>query len=611
MLLKRFLVAGFLSATTLLLVSAQEKVNPSDYSYSKNLKTQFVLQDDFSKFSNYWLLGIEENSWAESIEGGHLIFESLTNKPKEDLIPVIIDQNRSFEIETSIRFVEGQMDKGYGLQWGKAANPMKQYDFLLTGAGHFTIDKYTGEFTDYVPFTISPKVNRYAFNKLTVRKVADKYYFFLNENLVHTMPFEPFFGNLIGFQVAENSTIRVDNIDVAYLDKKDDTKSKVLIMDYKFDTNDEKVSVGKPVTLTLNLRNVGDKDAASLSISQKMPANIEVVDFKPVTSLKKGEEQLITLQFFANKSYTDSIIPVKLEIAGADITNVNDIDLKVSLDQPVKIELDKAIAQTYSDFRGGNDPLKGLNVAQAMKSVEVGEYYGLIIGVDEYTGEWPPLRNAVNDAKGVAELLSSKYSFTSLKTMYNKEATRDNILAEFERLMNTVKPNDNVFIYYSGHGEYIESMDKGFWVPSDATGKSVSKYISNEDIRAFLSGIPSKHTLLVTDACFSGDIFRGKTMTIPYENSTKYYSKMYSLNSRKALTSGGVEPVMDKGKENHSIFAYYFLQALRNNSEKYIDAGQVFDFLKIPVVNNSMQTPAYSPIRNAGDEGGQFIFITK
>ena len=590
---------------------AQEKSNPADYSFSKGLKSQFILQDDFSKFSNYWLLGIEENSWAESIEGGHLVFESLTNKPKEDLIPVIIDQNRSFEIETSIRFVEGQMDKGYGIQWGKAANPIKQFDFLLTGAGHFTIDKYTGEFKDYVPFTISPRVNRYAFNKLTIRKVADKYYFFLNESLVHSMPFEPFFGNLVGFQVAENSTIRVDHIDIAYLDKKEETKSKVLIMDYKFNISNDKVSIGKPVSLTLNIRNVGDKDAASLKIDHKLPANVEVVDFKPVTSLKKGEEQLVTIQFFASKSYTDSIIPVKFEIAGADITNVNDIDLKVQIDQPVKVELDKAIAQTYSDFRGGNDPLKGLNVAQAMKSVEVGEYYGLIIGIDEYTGEWPPLRNGVNDAKGVAELLSSKYTFTSLKTMYNQEATRDKILAEFERLMNTVKANDNVFIYYSGHGEYIESMDKGFWVPVDANGKSVSKYISNEDIRSFLSGIPSKHTLLVTDACFSGDIFRGKTMTIPYENSTKYYSKMYSLSSRKALTSGGIEPVMDKGKENHSIFAYYFLQALRNNSEKYIDAGQIFDNLKIPVVNNSMQTPAYSPIRNAGDEGGQFIFIAK
>lgn len=610
MLSKRLLSILFFSGLALSL-SAQEKTAPADYSFSKGLKSQFVLQDDFSKFNNYWLLGIEENSWSENIEGGHLVFQSLTNKAKEDLIPVILDQKRSFEIETSIRFVEGKIDKGYGLQWGKAINPMKQFDFLLTGAGHFTIDKYTGEFKDYIPFTISDKVNRYAFNKLTIRKVADMYYFFLNEKLVHSMPFESFFGNLIGFQVGENSTIQVDNIDIAYLDKLNETKSKVLIMDYKFNTNTDKVSIGKPVTLTLNITNVGDKDANGLTIKYKLPPNVEVVDYKSVSGLKIGEAQLLNLQFFANKSYTDTIIPIKFDIAGADITNVNDLDLSVAIDHPVRKTVDKSMAQNYSEFRGGNDPLKGLNVAQAMKSVEVGEYYGLVIGIDEYNGEWPQLKNAVNDAKAVAELLSSKYTFRYMKTLYNQDATRDNILKEFEFLLQRVKENDNVLIYYSGHGEYLKNMDKGFWVPIDASSKSISKYISNEDIKAFLTGIHSKHTLLVTDACFSGDIFRGKTMTIPYENSTKYYSKMYSLNSRKALTSGGVEPVLDKGKDNHSIFAYYFLQALKNNTDKYYDAGQVFDFLKIPVVNNSYQTPAYNPIRNAGDEGGQFIFIMK
>ncbi|MCX6326226.1 MAG: caspase family protein [Bacteroidia bacterium] len=610
MLLKK-LFSLYIFSRLIFSLSAQEKTTPADYSFSKGLKAQFVLQDDFSKFNNYWLLGIEENSWSENIEGGHLVFQSLTDKPKEDLLPVIIDQKRNFEIETSIRFVEGKMDKGYGLQWGKAINPFKQFDFLLTGSGNFTIDKYTGEFKDYVPFTISDKVNRYAFNKLTVRKVADMYYFFLNEKLVHSMPFEPFFGNLLGFQVAENSTIMVDNIDIAYLDKMNETKSKVLIMDYKFNTNNDKVSIGKPVTLTLNITNVGDKNADGLAINYKLPANVEVADFKSISSLKTGEVQLITLQFFANKSYTDSIVPVKFEITGADITNVNDMDLSVTIDHPVRKTADKSMAQNYSVFRGGNDPLKGLNVAQAMKSVEVGEYYGLIIGIDEYSGEWPLLKNAVNDAKAVAEILSSKYTFQYMKTLYNKEATRDNILKEFELLLQKIKENDNVLIYYSGHGEYIQNMDKGFWVPVDASSKAISKYISNEDIRSFLTGIHSKHTLLVTDACFSGDIFRGKTMTIPYENSTKYYSKMYSLSSRKALTSGGVEPVLDKGKENHSVFAWYFLQALKKNTEKYYDAGQLFDFLKIPVVNNSYQTPVYSPIRNAGDEGGQFIFIMK
>lgn len=607
---KRFLfVFSFLLVTGI--IAAQEKDTPSYYSFSKEIKSEVILQDDFSKFSNYWLLGIEENSWSETIEDGSLVFQSLTNKSKEDLLPAIIDQKRDFEIEALIRFVEGQMDKGYGLQWGKSVNPIRQFDFLLTGGGHFTIDKYDGTFLDYVPFTISESVNRYAFNKLTVRKVIDKYYFFLNEKLVHSMPFEPFFGNLIGFQVGDNSTIAIDQIEIAYLDKVEAGKSKVLIMDYNFNTNSDKVSIGKPVTLTINVTNVGDKDAANLVVKYTVPQNVEVVDFKRISSLKAGEEQLLTLRFFANKDYTGQTIPVKFEITGADITNVNDLDLSVAVDKPVSLEVDKMLAQNYTEFRGGNDPLKGLNVAQAMKTVQVGEYYALIIGIDQYSGDWPKLQNAVNDAKSVEQTLTGKYTFHYLKTLYDKDATRDNILKEFEWLMANVKINDNVLIYYSGHGEYLQNMDKGFWVPIDATSKTISKYISNEDIRSFLSGINSKHTLLVTDACFSGDIFRGKTMTIPYENSTKYYQKVYSLNSRKALTSGGVEPVLDKGKEGHSVFAYYFLQALTKNTEKYFDAGQIFEALKIPVVNNSYQTPLYSPIRNAGDEGGQFIFIMK
>jgi hypothetical protein len=154
-------------------------------------------------------------------------------------------------------------------------------------------------------------------------------------------------------------------------------------------------------------------------------------------------------------------------------------------------------------------------------------------------------------------------------------------------------------------------MQKGFWVPFDATGSSITKYISNDDIQSLLAGIKSKHTLLVTDACFSGDIFRGKTLILPYEDNDKYYHKVYSLNSRKAISSGGIEPVMDGGKEGHSVFTYYLLKSLNSNQSRFYDGGQLYNDIKIPVVNNSEQTPEFNPIKNTGDEGGQFIFIHK
>ena len=265
--------------------------------------------------------------------------------------------------------------------------------------------------------------------------------------------------------------------------------------------------------------------------------------------------------------------------------------------------------QDDRQYRG--DMLKGLGVAYSSGDLQFGNYYALIIGIDNYTGQWTPLKNAVSDAKAVNLTLRSNYKFDYIKELYNEQATRQNIIRELEWLVENVKPTDNLLIYYSGHGEFNQALNKGYWVPVDAKSASTSFYISNSDIQTFLGGIRSKHTLLISDACFSGDIFRGSTVTIPFEESDKYYARVNSISSRKAITSGGIEPVLDGGRDGHSVFAYYLLKALQGNTKQYYDASQLFDNIKIPVINNSDQAPQFNAIKNAGDEGGQFIFLKK
>jgi len=262
------------------------------------------------------------------------------------------------------------------------------------------------------------------------------------------------------------------------------------------------------------------------------------------------------------------------------------------------------------EYRGG-DPLKGLGVNYTGKDLQFGKYYVLIIGIDNYKGIWPKLKNAVNDAQALEKVLKNKYKSDYIKTLYNEQATRVNIIKEMEWLVENVKPTDNLLIFYSGHGEYNEALRKGYWVPVDAANKSTSSYISNSDIQTFLGGIKSKHTLLISDACFSGDIFRGDTKTTPFEESDKYYAKVNNALSRKAITSGGIEPVLDGGQNGHSIFSYYLLKALENNNRKYLVSSQLYEAIKIPVINNSEQSPIFSAIKNAGDEGGEFIFLIK
>jgi hypothetical protein len=119
-----------------------------------------------------------------------------------------------------------------------------------------------------------------------------------------------------------------------------------------------------------------------------------------------------------------------------------------------------------------------------------------------------------------------------------------------------------------------------------------------------LRGINSKHTLLISDACFSGGILKERAV---FENS-RAILEVYRLPSRKAMTSGTLKTVPDQ-----SVFIEYLLKNLIQNKSPLMSADQLFRQFKTAVINNSPngQVPQYGPISQAGDEGGDFVFLRK
>jgi hypothetical protein len=336
-----------------------------------------------------------------------------------------------------------------------------------------------------------------------------------------------------------------------------------------------------------------------------------------VGDIKTKESKDITIPIIATREIQSGTVLFNIEVLEKNGLDAHPIAMRIETQEYTpEVTVVEGIKQEEevvpeTAYRGVGDPLKGLNVSKERSEMRIGDYFALIIGIDDYSGTWAPLSNAVGDAKAIKEMLESKYKFDHFRTLYNRLATRENIIREFEWLVRNVKEEDNVFIYYSGHGEFKKEYNKGYWVPADATEESTFQYISNNDLQTFLSSIKSKHTLLISDACFSGDIFRGKTISIPFQDTERYYRDVHAKLSRQAITSGGIEPVMDGGREGHSVFAYYILKSLRNNNKRFFDAFSLYTDIRIPVVNNSIQSPILQPIKNTGDEGGQFLFIRK
>ena len=70
--------------------------------------------------------------------------------------------------------------------------------------------------------------------------------------------------------------------------------------------------------------------------------------------------------------------------------------------------------------------------------------------------------------------------------------------------------------------------------------------------------------MVVADGCYSGTLVRGSEMA-SRKRTGDYWKKMARKWARVAITSGGLEPLADKGGGKNSPFAKAFIDALRGN----------------------------------------------
>lgn len=251
--------------------------------------------------------------------------------------------------------------------------------------------------------------------------------------------------------------------------------------------------------------------------------------------------------------------------------------------------------------------------------VPLGERWALIIGIDKYA-KLQPLRYAVKDAKAVRELLVDEYGYQPQRVfeLYDEQATKENILEHFDVLKNKTVRDDQVFIFYAGHGhteDLTKDKERGYILPVNGDlSKLALTAISTSQLDEYSERIPAKQLYLVLDACYGGQVFARSRASIPPE-SIEFVMAITKKTARKALTAGGRnEKVLDTGPGGHSVFTYYFLEALKTqeadkNRDKIITNSELKAYLQPIVVRESRRQQSPEDGELMGDEGGEFIFI--
>lgn len=250
-------------------------------------------------------------------------------------------------------------------------------------------------------------------------------------------------------------------------------------------------------------------------------------------------------------------------------------------------------------------------------NLHFGKYYALIIANQNYENI-SSLLTPFADAKRAKQILEEKYGFTVSLLLDGNNTT---IMKAINDLDSQLTENDNLLIFYAGHGSRMQAggIEAGYWLPANASAPPDDTFwVSNEFVTRHLARTKAKRVLVVADSCYAG-LLSSEPGYLFMGDKQKYTNEyiQYKLpkKSRLLLSSGGDTPVLDNAGEGHSVFARAFLDAL-DSAQGILSGPELFLKIKEQVTAkakaiNFVQLPEFKVIKGTGHEVGDFFFIRK
>ncbi len=230
--------------------------------------------------------------------------------------------------------------------------------------------------------------------------------------------------------------------------------------------------------------------------------------------------------------------------------------------------------------------------------------HALVIANGSYRA-LPELRTARADGRELARVLEQEYGFT---VRLLEDASFLETMVALSEVGRSLGAQDDLLVYYAGHGRIDEASGRGFWLPTDADPDDRSTWLPNDALAKQLGTLAAGHVLVVSDSCYAG--------TLAAAGLEARSAGTAGGRSRTVLASGGLQPVLDEGGGGeHSIFARALLTVLKLAREA-TSAASVASSVAARVGWKAAQlgiaqSPIYAPIRHAGHEAGDFLFVPK
>lgn len=247
-------------------------------------------------------------------------------------------------------------------------------------------------------------------------------------------------------------------------------------------------------------------------------------------------------------------------------------------------------------------------------SLKTGKRWLLAIGNRDYR-QYEDLGSPVDDAEAVAAVLERRYGFSP---RILRDATRVDLLLALDEIRRQAKPEDDVIVYYAGHGELGSSEGgEGAWIPVDASPADPAGWVPNRVVADLLSTTTARNVLVIADSCYAATLTSASIPTASDAYTPAEWQAWAAASgagrSRLVLSSGGVRPVLDAAGGAHSDFSGALLKVLER-SHGAVESQRLYREVSELLVAKAMANPlvdlpVFAPLRFGGHQQGELLLF--
>lgn len=231
--------------------------------------------------------------------------------------------------------------------------------------------------------------------------------------------------------------------------------------------------------------------------------------------------------------------------------------------------------------------------------------WAVIVGISSYQSPALNLKWADEDALDFYDALrrGKNWETDRITLLTNSSATKEAIKSAIAGLAKRVSADDQVVFYFSGRGSYGTDQppfDEGdgideYLVPYDALLSSTARDLSDDDIEALFSALPTNNVVIILDAGFAGSSSRagtpsGKEKCVVRAGGGRAVAPRSVDGMGHDLArpgyvfitaaQGGSAP-SESSQLRNGVFTHYFVEGLRgpaNPGRRTVSTQQAFEY---------------------------------